>query len=150
MMRFATAIRGSLVALFALAFLTVTTPSRAQGPAPDSISIEILKAGWIVGVSGGRGTLNSGGKRYRLAIGGVSLGLTFGASKADLVGRVYNLRRPSDVAGTYGQVEAGYAVVGGRKAARLKNEKGVILELRGRQVGLEFNLDLSGMVISMR
>ena len=150
MTRLFISLRLAVAALLALAVVGAATPSQAQAQSPDSIYIEILKAGWIVGVTGGRGTLNSGGKRYRLGVGGVSLGLTFGASKADLVGRVYNLRRPSDIAGTYVQAEAGYAVVGGRKAARLKNQNGVVLELRGRQVGLEFNLDLSGMVITMR
>ena len=35
--------------------------------------------------------------------------------------------------------EAGYAVVSGRRAAKLKNGKGVVLEVRGRQVGDKIN-----------
>jgi hypothetical protein len=33
---------------------------------------------------------------------------------------------------------------------RLRNANGVVLELRGRQVGLQFSLDVSGIVIGLR
>ena len=101
-------------------------------------------------MQGGSGTLVFKGKRYPLNIGGVGLGATIGASKAVLVGTASNLRSPSDIAGTYGQAEAGLTVVGGGKVARLRNEKGVVLTVRGSQVGFEFSLDLSGMVVSLR
>ena len=39
---------------------------------------------------------------------------------------------------------------GGGGAARLQNEKGVILEVRAVKVGLEANLNLGGVTISMR
>ena len=100
--------------------------------------------------SGGSGTLVYQGKRYPLNIGGVSLGATFGASKAELSGTVLNMTKPSDISGTYGATEAGYALVSGRKTARLKNAKGVVLVLRGRQVGLEVQLDLSGLQIALK
>ena len=60
------------------------------------------------------------------------------------------MRSASDIAGVYTAAAAGVAVAGGRKVARLRNSKGVLLTLRGRQVGLEFALDLSGMEISLR
>ena len=41
-------------------------------------------------------------------------------------------------------------VVGGGKVARFTNERGVVLELAGPQVGLELTLDLSGMQIALR
>ena len=146
-MRVSIAIRAAAIALVAIAALATSSPSQAQ---TGSIRIEIVKAGFIVGVQGGSGTLVFKGKRYPLNIGGVGLGATIGASKAVLVGTASNLRSPSDVAGTYGQAEAGLTVVGGGKVARLRNEKGVVLAVRGSQVGFEFSLDLSGMVISLR
>jgi hypothetical protein len=114
-----------------------------------SVRVTVTKVGFIVGVGGGNGTLNFKGKSYPLSIGGVSVG-TFGATAADLVGRAYNLRTAADIAGTYTAVGAGIAVAGGAKVARLQNANGVILELRGRQVGLEFSLNLSGMTVSLR
>jgi hypothetical protein len=75
---------------------------------------------------------------------------TIGAATADVVGRATNLRRASDIVGTYTAVGAGIAVAGGATAARLRNQNGVLMEVRGRQVGLEASLNLSGMSVSMR
>ena len=41
----------------------------------------VLKGGWIIGASGGGGTLIFHGRRYPLSIGGLSAGLVFGASE---------------------------------------------------------------------
>ena len=91
------------------------------------------------------------GRQYSLGIGGISAGATIGASGADLVGTAYHLHQPSDIEGIYSAVGAGLAVAGGRKAAaELTNARGVLLKLRGRQMGLMFSLDLSGVQISLR
>jgi hypothetical protein len=66
------------------------------------------------------------------------------------VGTVSNIRRASDVAGVYGAVGAGGAVGVGVRAITLRNEKGAVLSLSGRQRGLMVNLDLSGLAISLR
>ena len=42
------------------------------------------------------------------------------------------------------------ALGGGAQVIALINEKGAVLELTGRQVGLQINADLSGLAISMR
>ena len=142
----------SLVRHFALALVALAalaTPSYSQ-TSSGSVRIEIISGGFIVGAAGGRGTLTYQGKRYPLRIGGISLGLVIGAAKAELSGQVYNLTRPSDISGTYTATEAGYALAGGRRTARLRNSRGVVLVLRGRQIGLEVSLDLSGMDISLR
>ncbi len=142
---FVTTAAALIVAAGTLLFanLAVAAPS-------GTIQLTLYKAGFIVGASGGNGTLTFKGKRYPLSIGGVSLGATIGASKAELVGEVYNLKRPSDIEGVYSAAQAGVAVVGGGKVADLTNSKGVNLKVRGGQVGLEFALDLSGMSVSLK
>jgi hypothetical protein len=114
-----------------------------------SVRINIARAGFIVGVGGGSGTLRFRGRCYRLSVGGLSIG-TIGAASADLVGRAYNLRTASDIVGTYTAVSNSIAIAGGVKAARLQNARGVILDLQGQQAGFEASLSLSGMAISMR
>ena len=74
----------------------------------------------------------------------------FGASETRLYGRVSNIWRPSDVAGVYGGAGAGAALLFGARAIVLRNEKGAVLALSGRQVGLIANADLSGLAISLR
>jgi hypothetical protein len=81
--------------------------------------------------------------------GCVHNGLVFGGSKTVLHGRVSNIWRPSDVAGVYGAAGAGLAVGTGARAIVLTNQKGAVLELTGRQVGLLANLDLSGLAITL-
>jgi len=64
------------------------------------------------------------------------------------VGAALNLRAPEDIVGTYTAVDAGSAVVGYAKQARLQNAKGVILEVDGVDLASKFNLDLAGMTIT--
>ncbi len=114
------------------------------------ISISIKKAGFVVGVSTGSGTLRYQGRRYPLSIGGIRLGLTIGASAATMHGQVYNLRRLRDIQGTYGAVEASAAAGIGPQNMVLENQRGVRLVLRGRQTGLEASLSSGGIKISLR
>ena len=113
-----------------------------------TVRLKVTKAGFIVGVGGGSGVLNFHGKNYRLSIGGVSAG-TIGVAGADLVGTATNLHRASDIAGVYTAASASVAVAGGGKVVTLQNSNGVVLTLRGRQVGFEASLSLSGMTISV-
>jgi hypothetical protein len=152
MRTFTSRFRGALIALaaFALAVLssaTVATPAFADS---GSIGFTVLKGGWFVGASGGSGSLTFHGRTYPVSVGGLSAGLVFGASETRFRGRVTNIRSPGDVQGIYAAVGAGGAIGRGAQVIRLRNEKGAILELSGRQVGLQVNLDLSGLSISLR
>jgi lipid-binding SYLF domain-containing protein len=142
-------LRASLIALIAVV-LAIAAASTVAYADSGSIRLSVVKGGWVIGGSGGSGVLNFHGRRYPLSIGGVSYGLTFGVSQTDLVGRVTNIRRPSDVAGVYGAAGAGLAVGGGAQAIVLRNEKGAVLTLSGRQVGLIASADLSGLAIALR
>ena len=95
-----------------------------------TVRLKVTKAGFIVGV------------------GGVSAG-TIGVAGADLVGTATNLHKPSDIGGVYSAASASVAVAGGGKVVTLQNSNGVVLTLRGRQVGFEASLSLSGMTLSV-
>ena len=138
--------------LFTAMLAAVAIPALvfAEDKPSAKIAFDVYKAGFIVGVSGGSGTLTFKGKEYPISIGGVSLGATIGASKAEFVGDVFNLSAAGDIAGIYSGAKAGIAVAGGRKVAELKNSKGVVLKVSGKQMGLEVTLDLSGMEISLK
>ena len=136
---------GFAVAL--LAALGLTTGASAD---TGTVRISFFKGGWIIGGAVGEGTLTFRGKRYRLNVGGLSYGLTFGGSQTNLRGRVRNINRPSDIEGVYGAAGAGAAVLRGAQAVVLTNQKGAILELSGTQIGLIINVDLSGLAISLK
>ena len=143
-MKMPSAVRGALAAL-----VTLVALGSAQADS-GTVTLTIYKAGWIIGGSGGGGVLNFRGRTYALSTGGLDYGLVFGGSKTVLHGTVSNINRPSDVAGVYGAAGAGLAVGGGARAIVLTNQKGAVLELSGRQVGLMANADLSGLAITMR
>ena len=144
-MKISSAIR---TVFFALAVLAYSTSASLA----DSgyVTLTIYKAGWIIGGSGGSGTLKFRGRTYGLSTGGLDYGLVFGGSKTVLRGRVRNINKPSDVEGVYGAAGAGLAVGAGARAIVLTNQKGAVLELSGRQVGLLANVDLSGLAITLR
>jgi hypothetical protein len=143
-MKVLSAFRTALAAL--LTFVGSSTASYADS---GYVSLTIYKAGWVIGGSGGSGTLSFRGKTYGLSVGGLDYGLVFGGSKTELHGRVSNIDRPSDVAGVYGAAGAGLALGAGARAIVLTNQKGAVLELSGKQVGLIANLDLSGLAITL-
>lgn len=115
-----------------------------------NINFTVLKAGWVIGGSGGTGSVSFQGRNHPIAIGGISAGFVFGASETRFRGTVCNINRASDVAGVYAAGGAGAAVVAGAQAIVLTNQKGAVLSLLGRQVGLQINADVSGLAITMR
>jgi hypothetical protein len=136
----------AIVAALAPISLAASTPSQAQS---CSIRLHIVKAGFIIGAGGGNGTLVCHGRSYRLSVGGIGLG-SLGVAAADLVGTASNVHNPANVAGTYGAAGAGVTFVGGGQVATLQNEKGVVLQLAGGQVGFQVSLGLAGMTIGLQ
>ena len=145
-MRIPAMFRGVIVALIVLFGFSVNQAEADSG----RIVLTVYKAGWIIGGSGGYGTLTFRGRSYPLSVGGIDYGLVFGGSKTVLRGRVSNISRAADVAGVYGAAGAGLAVGRGARAIVLANPKGAVLELEGRQVGLMANADLSGLAITLK
>jgi hypothetical protein len=132
-----------------MAMLGASVSSAAQADS-GFVRLTLYKAGWFIGGSGGTGTLTYHGRVYPLSIGGLSAGLVFGASGTHFVGTVHHIYGPADVAGIYGAANAGGALAIGVGATVLTNEKGAVLHLTGREIGLLADLDLSGMAIALR
>jgi hypothetical protein len=146
-MRFTSSFRAGLIALAAIAGLAVTSPARAD---EGFIEFSVIKAGWVIGGSGGNGVLHFRGRSYPLTIGGISGGIVFGASETRFRGRVFGIRSPCDVQGGYAAGGAGAAIGIGAQGIVLRNEKGAELHLVGRQIGLQVNADLSGFGVTVR
>lgn len=138
------------VALMFVLGMLFSGAALAEKKADATIEISLVKAGLIVGGSGGSGVLKFKGKEYPLSIGGISLGATIGVSKAELIGNVYNLKQASDIEGTYTAGQASAALAGGEKQAVMNNSKGVQIDVKGKQIGVELALDLNGMSISLK
>jgi hypothetical protein len=145
-MRIPIMLRGVLVALIALIGVSLQSAHADVG----GITLVVYKGGWFIGGSAGHGTLNFYGRNYRLDVGGIDYGFLFGGSRTVLWGTVSNIWSPSDVAGVYGAAGAGLAFGVGVRGIVLVNQKGAVLRLSGRQIGLMANADLSGLAIMIR
>ncbi|WP_294539776.1 hypothetical protein [uncultured Rhodoblastus sp.] len=137
--------RTAAAALAVLCLASSTPAFAGQG----RVRLRFASAGFIVGIGGGDGTLTLNGRTFRLRIGGLNIG-SIGASGGTLVGRAVNIRSPSDINGSFAAVGAGLTVAGGARVFRMQNSNGVILELRGTQMGFEANLGLSGFSLALQ
>ena len=140
------AIRLGMIALFAFAL----SVSSSQAQAPGHVRVNFAKAGLLVGAGSGSGVLTYRGRNYPFRVSGLSLGVTAGASISRLEGSASGIADVSDFAGTYSAVGAGGALVGGAGGVNLRNEKGVVLILKGPKAGMEFAANLSGIRISLK
>jgi hypothetical protein len=146
MLRFLRVNKAAAVLIAVLILAGASTFSYAQN---GTLRLNVFKAGFIVGVGGGSGTLTYEGNTYPLTIGGLGIG-TIGLADVQLVGTATNLRGPADIAGTYGAVGAGGAFIAGAQAATLQNENGVLITLQGVEVGFDVNIGLAGMTIALQ
>ena len=83
-MRISSGFRAALIALTALTGVSLASAARAD---EGTIRISVVKAGWVIGGSGGSGVLRCPGRNYPISIGGISAGFVFGASETRFNGR---------------------------------------------------------------
>jgi hypothetical protein len=79
----------------------------------------------------------------------LSLGANVGVSKMSAKGEVYDMKKVSQFPGTYTKLEATVALGGGMGGLQLKNENGVIMRLESRTKGLQLNIGISGVTVTM-
>lgn len=85
-----------------------------------------------------------------LAHVGLSLGLTAGASITKFAGDVSYMEDVLDFPGTYSAIGTGGTLIGGAGRVQLKNDKSVIITLRGGRAGFEIAANVSRVTISFR
>ncbi len=148
--------RKFLVVAAALAALAAPNAASAQGQPPPgplagNIAFNTKSIGFILGAEWGSGTVTlRGGRVVNLRVRTLKAGM-IGLESVSATGRVYNLnpRRPQDLAGTYAGIGGGLTVGGGIGAQRMKNEKGVIIDIEETAAGLAAKVAASGIVIDI-
>lgn len=143
---------GLLVAgLFLLSGTPVLAQSKVNLGLPWDALIEFsggsVAAG--IGFSWGSGTLTQAGKTYSLKVDGLSLG-NVGITKASAWGRVYHLKKLSDINGTYAVIGTGATVGGGGSAIAMKNAKGVVIDVFTTTEGASIGLGTGGLKIELK
>jgi hypothetical protein len=112
-----------------------------------NFTIKSVAAG--VGYSWGDGHFIFKDKTYPIKVKGFSV-ITAGISSTNVVGDVYNLKDPADIAGEYTTFKAGAAVGAGLARATAKNDKGVTLELVAESKGVKFDLSAGSFTIALK
>jgi len=140
------------ISRLALFFLVVALPGRALAAAAapsGKVTIESRSIAAGVGVTWGDGKLTFKGKSYPFSIDGLTL-VDWGIAKVSATGDVYNLTDVSKFAGTYVAAEAGLTLAGGLGGMVLRNENGVVLQMRSTSRGARLQLGTSGLQIKMK
>ena len=121
----------------------------AQPKKPDAtltLSEGSVAAG--VGYSWGKGQLSYKGKTYPIKVDGLSVG-EVGITRATARGSVFNLRKLEDFSGTYVSGAAEATVGGGAGATMMKNQNGVVIELKSTTQGANLKLGPEGLRLSL-
>jgi hypothetical protein len=135
-----------LVLAMVLAFVLAAGAALADEP---SASISIIDVGQAIGMGPiwGQGVITYGNKTHLFKVKGFTT-FAVGREKTDVNGDVYNLKQLSDLAGKYKKANpAGLTFIGGPTDLVLQNEKGVVINLKGKEHGLNLNLTDDGLNI---
>ena len=143
--------RASRATLFLLAMtMLATTVLSGESPKPSGkVSIESRSIAAGIGVTWGDGKLSFKGKDYPFSIDGLTV-VDFGISKASATGDVYDLTDVAKFPGTYVAAEAGFTLAGGVGGMVLRNQDGVVMQIRSTSRGARLQLGTSGLNIKLK
>ena len=133
---------GSLVSLLlGLALAQDKKPDATLTLSEGSVAVGI---GW----TWGKGTLSYQGKTYALKVEGLSVG-EVGVTRATAAGNVFGLKKLADFNGTYAAGAAGGTVGGGAGISAMKNQNGVVIELKSTTQGANLKLAAEGVKLTL-
>ena len=136
-------VAGSLASL-------LTGLALAQAKKPDAtLSLTEGSVGVGIGFTWGKGTLSYQGKTYPVKVDGLSVG-EVGVQRASASGDVYNLKKLEDFDGTFTAGAAGATIGGGAGISAMKNQNGVVVELKSTTQGASLKLAAAGVRLTIQ
>jgi hypothetical protein len=131
-------------------FLSLSGMAVAQDKEPDAY-LELSEGSVAVGIgySWGSGTLIYQGKKYPVEVKGLSV-IDVGVTKVEAFGKVYGLKQLEDFNGNYTSATAEGTLGGGAGATKMKNQKGVVIDLFTTTKGLNLKLAPSGISLKLK
>lgn len=134
---------GSLVSLLGgLALAQAKKPDATLTLSEGSVAVGI-------GFSWGKGTLTYQGKSYPVKVEGLSIG-ELGVQRATATGDVFNLKKLADFNGNFVAGAAGATVGGGAGITAMKNQNGVVIQLKSTTQGASLKLAAEGLKLSIQ
>lgn len=132
-----------------VAAMLFASMAMASGEKPSgTVTLELKSVAVGVGGSWGHGVLTFQGKEYKFKAKGFSV-IDVGVSSISATGHVYHLKNVADFVGTYQAAEAGIAIGAGGGASAMKNQNGVVMQLKSTKTGLKFKLAAEGVTVEM-
>jgi hypothetical protein len=121
----------------------------AQAKKPDA-TLTLSEGSVAVGIgySWGKGTLSYQGKTYPVKVSGLSVG-ELGVTRASATGNVFNLKKLADFDGNYAAGGAEGTVGGGAGISAMKNQNGVVIELKSTTQGASLKLAAEGIKLTL-
>ena len=102
-----------------------------------------------IGWSWGKGVLSFQGKDHPFKVKGLSI-IDVGITSADAAGYVYHLKNLSDFNGTYTSAAAEGTLGGGAGVKAMKNQHGVVIQLKSNTQGVSFKLAPEGVKLMLK
>jgi hypothetical protein len=134
-------------------FVVVSQLALAQTEAPTpeavdaTITLSARSAGVGVGFVWGAGALEFHGQRYPVRLDGIGVGA--GAASMTARGTVYHLKHVEDLNGSYSALGAGAAFGTGGNRLRMRNAKGVVVDLIADSRGIQFGMGPRGVTLQV-
>jgi len=101
-----------------------------------------------IGFRWGNGTLAYAGKTYPVKVEGLSVG-EVGVTRATAKGEVSNLTKLEDFPGNYVAVGAEATAAGGAGMKVMRNQNGVVIEMKSTTQGASLKLGAEGIRLSL-
>jgi hypothetical protein len=128
----------------------LASPSFAGDDKKPDATLRMSEGSVAVGIgwSWGRGDLHYKGKTYHFKIEGVSVA-EVGMTNATAKGNVYNLKSLDDFAGGYAAAGTEGTAGKGAGVSSLRNDKGVVINLKSETKGANIKVAASGLKITL-
>ncbi len=136
------------LAVVALSFWAAASlGAESRGRPSGTVMIHATRVAIGVGFTKGEGYLRYKGDNYKFKVTGLSA-VGLGITTLNASGEVYDLVSLNDFPGTYFGFEGGGTFIEGSKGLVIKNSKGVVLNLKAEQTGLDLKLGNEGLSIT--
>jgi hypothetical protein len=130
-----------------MAFVLAAGAALADEPSA-TVSMEVVSTSVGVGPTWGQGVLTYKGKTHLFKVKGFEVA-SVGREKLSVGGTVYHLNKLSDLNGKYHQAEAsGLSFISEPIEMAVQNDKGVVINVKGKQKGLALDLTKGGLTIT--
>jgi hypothetical protein len=142
--------RLAMFAVFTMTlFLCLSSLAVAQDKTPDAtLTMSEGQVAFGIGFNWGKGVLTFQGKEYPFKVNGISV-VDIGITKATSSGKVYNLKKLEDFNGNYTAASAEATIAGGAGALTMKNQNGVVIDLRSTTAGANLKLSVEGVSFTL-